>query len=157
MRRFATALLLALLTAATAPALAKEALPSADDPVVEARMMALAEELRCLVCQNQTLAASEASLAEDFRREIRDKIREGLTDEQIVTFLVDRYGDFVRYRPPLKASTVLLWFGPVLLMGLGIVALIVTLRRRRAIADEPELSPEERKKALKLLEGKDVK
>ncbi|MDH5527302.1 MAG: cytochrome c-type biogenesis protein CcmH [Nitrospirota bacterium] len=156
MRTLTAALWLALALLAPTAGFAREAVPNAEDPVVEERMMALASELRCLVCQNQTLAASEASLAEDFRREIRDKIKEGMSDEEIVTFLVDRYGDFVRYRPPLRPATVLLWFGPVLLMGIGLVALVATLRRRRSLAEEPELSAEERKLAEKLLKGKDA-
>lgn len=100
-------------------ALAAEAVPMADEPAVEARLQALSQELRCLVCQNETLAASRADLAEDLRREIRDMIRQGKTDPQIVEFLVARYGDFVRYRPPFKASTWLLWAGPFLMLLAG--------------------------------------
>jgi len=139
------------------PGFAKEALPNSDDPVIEARMMALAKDLRCLVCQNQTLAASEADLAKDFRREIRTLMKQGMSDDDVVTFLVDRYGDFVRYRPPLNATTLLLWAGPGLLIVGGGTVLAVALRRRRAAFahDNNELSEAEREKARKLLDEDD--
>lgn len=98
---------------------AAEAMPLATEPAVEARLQALSQELRCLVCQNETLAASRAELAEDLRREIRDMIREGKSDPQIVEFLVARYGDFVRYRPPFKPNTWLLWIAPFLMLLAG--------------------------------------
>ncbi len=91
---------------------AKEAAPAADDPVLEARMQRIAVELRCLVCQNQTIADSHAGLADDLRREIREQLLRGDTDEQVVQYMTDRYGDFVRYRPPMKGSTAVLWVGP---------------------------------------------
>ncbi|MDH4229717.1 MAG: cytochrome c-type biogenesis protein CcmH [Nitrospirota bacterium] len=137
----------------THPAAAREAAPVAEDPVVEARLKTLASNLRCLVCQNQTLADSEASLAEDFRREIRTLIKEGKSDDEIVAFLVDRYGDFVRYRPPFKATTALLWFGPLLLLVGGLTVLVITLRRRRATPVEPALSGDEHARAMALLQG----
>ena len=102
----------------------------ASDPLVEARLKSLSQELRCLVCQNQTLADSTAPLAEDLRREIRELIAKGMTDEEITNYLVARYGDFVRYRPPFKSQTALLWLGPTVMLIIGFVVLWVTLRRR---------------------------
>ena len=124
----------------TMPMLARaEAQPMGDDPVVEARLKSLSTELRCLVCQNQTLADSNAPLAEDLRREIRELISKGMSDKEIIDYLVVRYGDFVRYRPPLKSQTVLLWVGPALLLVAGFAGLWVTLRRRNALlADDNE-------------------
>lgn len=141
-----------------APAAAKEAVPTAEDPAVEARLMALAEELRCLVCQNQTLAASEAELAQDLRREIREMIQAGRSDKEITDYLVERYGDFVLYRPPFKATTVLLWLGPALLVGIGGTVLVTSLRRQRAqVPMEAPLSAEERRRLSKLLKDEDGK
>ena len=142
---------LALLLASTA-AWAKEAPPAAADPAIEARMMALASQLRCLVCQNESLAASNADLASDLREEIREMMRQGKTDKQIVAYLVARYGDFVLYKPPLMASTFLLWFGPLLLLLAGGYALVRRIRRRSA-APDPDLSAAERARAAKLLEA----
>jgi len=104
-----------------------------NDPVIESRLKALSQELRCLVCQNQTLADSSAPLAEDLRREIRELIAKGMTDEEITAYLVARYGDFVRYRPPLKSQTAILWAGPMLLLFAGFGMLLITLRRRNAL------------------------
>jgi cytochrome c biogenesis protein CcmG/thiol:disulfide interchange protein DsbE len=131
---------------------AKEAAPAAADPVLEKRVMTLAEELRCLVCQNQTLAESNAPLAEDLRNQVREKMREGKSDREVVDFLVERYGDFVLYRPPLKATTVLLWFGPLLLLAIGFAVLLRRVRRLRA-AEEPGISDADRKRAAELLAG----
>jgi len=128
---------------------AKEAVPMADDEAVEQRLIAIADELRCLVCQNESLAGSRAELAQDLRREIRSLIKAGKTDPEILDFLVSRYGDFVRYRPPLKPSTWLLWLGPFILLGTGLAALSWHLRRRRH--DDPPLSPEDKAKAAALL------
>src|SRR5207245_11469173 len=96
---------------------AKEAAPAAADPALEQRVMTLAAELRCLVCQNQTLADSNAPLAEDLRNQVREKMRQGASDSEIVDYMVARYGDFVLYRPPVKATTLMLWFGPLLLLA----------------------------------------
>lgn len=149
------ALLLALGAAATA---ADEAKPTVLDPVAESRTMALAAELRCLVCQNQTIADSNADLAVDLRREIREQVKAGKTDGEILDFMTARYGDFVLYRPPLKATTVLLWFGPALLFVVGFVVLFRVLRgrRERVAADRP-LSDAERARAEALLADVDEK
>jgi len=131
---------------------AKEAAPTAEDPVLEARLLAISEELRCLVCQNESLAGSRADLANDLRREVRMLIKEGKTDKEILDFMVVRYGDFVRYRPPVKPTTWLLWVGPFLLLGGGVFALIVFLRRqKRAQLAPAPLSDEERHRAQALL------
>ena len=115
---------------------AKEAALAAADPVLEARMTRIAAELRCLVCQNQTIADSNADLAQDLRRQVREMIQRGQTDAQIIEFMTARYGDFVLYRPPLKASTALLWFGPALLLVGGLAVLLLVLRRRSRMAPE---------------------
>jgi cytochrome c-type biogenesis protein CcmH len=120
----------ALLAAAPGSAQMREAPPLAADPAVEARVMHLASVLRCLVCQNQTLADSNAELAVDLRNQLREQVKAGRSDEQIVDYLVTRYGDFVLYRPPMKATTALLWVGPFLLLVGGLAALGLTLRRR---------------------------
>ena len=124
----------------------------AADPVAEKRLQALSEELRCLVCQNQTIADSNAELAQDLRREIRGMIKDGKSDKEIIDFMVVRYGDFVLYRPPVKGITLLLWGGPVALMLLGLVVLIRYLRRRAMrIADDRPLSADETSRADALL------
>ncbi len=147
------ALLLALL-AATSWAYAKDAAPAAADPALEQRVMALAAELRCLVCQNQTIADSSAPLAADLRNQVRERMRQGASDSQIIDFMVERYGDFVLYRPPVKATTLLLWLGPLLLFAAGLLVLLRRLRRRSA--PEPELSAAERERARKLLAGNEA-
>ncbi|HET9701464.1 MAG TPA: cytochrome c-type biogenesis protein [Burkholderiales bacterium] len=134
-------------------AAAKEAEPLAEDPVVEQRLNRLAEELRCLVCQNESLAGSRAELANDLRREVRDLIKAGKTDREIVDYLVERYGDFVRYRPPVRPSTFLLWFGPFLLLGGGAAALVFYLGKRRSRLQEQPLTDEDRRRAESLLGG----
>jgi cytochrome c-type biogenesis protein CcmH len=133
-------------------AMAKEAAPMAADLEVEKRMVAISEELRCLVCQNESLSGSHAELAQDLRREIRTMIAQGKTDKEILDFMVSRYGDFVRYRPPVKPTTWLLWGGPFLLMAGGIAALIAFLRRRARDNAAPALSEEEHRRAAALLE-----
>ena len=112
--------------------------------------MALASELRCLVCQNQTLADSHADLALDLRESIREQMKRGASDKEIVGFMTARYGDFILYRPPLKAATLLLWFGPFLLLAIGAAMLVRRIRRRPGAA--PELSEAERARAARLLE-----
>jgi len=102
-----------------------------EDPVLEKRVMALAEELRCLVCQNQTLADSHAALAVDLKNRIRELLREGKTEHEVLDFMVQRYGEFVLYRPPLRSATALLWAGPFLLLALGVSGWIAWLRKRK--------------------------
>jgi cytochrome c-type biogenesis protein CcmH len=130
---------------------------SAPDDAIENRFNAIAAELRCLVCQNESLAASNAELAHDLRREIRNMIQAGKSDGEIMDFMVDRYGDFVRYRPPLKGSTLLLWFGPALLFAGGLGGLFVYLRRRLRASDDRPLSEAERNEAERLLRGESEK
>ena len=132
---------------------AREAAPLAEDPAVEARLVEISQELRCLVCQNESLASSRAELADDLRREVRDLIREEKTDEEIKTFLVSRYGDFVLYRPEVKPLTWVLWFGPFLLLLLGVWALVRYVRQRRDQVPTTALSDEERQRAQDLLKG----
>ncbi|WP_455378816.1 cytochrome c-type biogenesis protein [Petrachloros mirabilis] len=130
---------------------AQEARPLAENPAVEARLKKLSVELRCLVCQNQTLADSNAPLAEDLRREVREMIAKNMTDDQIVEFLVARYGDFVRYRPPFKVATVLLWAGPFLLLVIGSAVMLISLRKRNLQENLPSISDDERQRAARLL------
>jgi len=130
---------------------AKEATPLAEDEAVEQRLISIADELRCLVCQNESLAGSRSDLANDLRREIRTLIRQGKTDAEVLDFLVSRYGDFVRYRPPLKPSTWLLWGGPFILLGVGLTVLMLFLRRRPKA--DSALSADEQRRAAKLLAG----
>jgi cytochrome c-type biogenesis protein CcmH len=132
-------------------AAAEEARPLADNPQVEARLKTLAVELRCLVCQNQTLADSHAPLAEDLRREVREMIAKDMSDKEIIDFLVQRYGDFVLYRPPWKASTTLLWLGPFLLLIAGATGLVFALRRRQKKLVDVTLSEEEHNRVAQLL------
>lgn len=113
----------------------REARPTADDPALEARMLALTAELRCLVCQNQTVADSHAALAVDLRDQVRDMLRKGASDDEVMRYMTDRYGDFVRYRPPLQGRTVLLWAGPAVLAVGGLAALLWQLRRRQQWAE----------------------
>jgi len=121
-----------------------------DDAALEKRVRELSTELRCLVCQNQTLAESNAPLAVDLRNQVREQLKAGKSERDVVDFLVARYGDFVLYRPPLKASTILLWTGPFLLLAFGLLLLFVKIRRK---APPPaELSEADRARAAKLLE-----
>jgi cytochrome c-type biogenesis protein CcmH len=145
-----------LLLAAVAPAFGGEAPTEAPDPALEARLMALARELRCLVCQNESLADSQADLAQDLRREIRELMRQGKSDAEIKRYLTDRYGDFVLYRPPLKSTTWFLWFGPFLLLVGGLAGFVYfLLRRRQSLPDSP-LDPEEAARVRALLDGQNT-
>ena len=114
---------------------AREAAPEAADPALEARMVRITSELRCLVCQNQTIADSNAALAVDLRREARSLLKQGKSDREVIDYMTDRYGDFVLYRPPMRATTVLPWFGPALMLVGGAVVLVVVLRRRSRLSD----------------------
>lgn len=132
-------------------AIAKEAAPLADDPVVEARMVKISEELRCLVCQNESLASSRAELAGDLRDEVRGLIRQGKSDAEIKQFLVTRYGDFVLYRPEVKPLTWVLWFGPFILLLGGLIGMALYLRQRRRPSGAAGLSDADRQRAEQLL------
>lgn len=145
-------LILILFALTTASAWSKEAAPLAQDEAIEKHMVAITEELRCLVCQNESLAGSHAELANDLRDEIRKMLKEGKTDKEILDFMTDRYGDFVRYRPPVKPTTYLLWFGPFALMLAGFFGLTAYLRSRGKRVTEPSaLSADEQKQADDLL------
>ena len=124
---------------------------SGDDPVVEKRLMDLSKELRCLVCQNETLADSQASLAEDLRREIREQIKAGKSDQEIISFLTQRYGQFILYRPRVTPTTYLLWFGPFVLLIGGLVVLFRYIRYNRDSVKEEPLNSEDRRRAAELL------
>jgi cytochrome c-type biogenesis protein CcmH len=140
------------LLALSARLLAGEAQPASEDPVLEARVMKLAAELRCLVCQNQSLADSHADLALDLKNQVREQMRSGKSDAEIRAYLVARYGDFVLYNPPLKPATWLLWVGPFVLMAAGAGGLALYLRRRRSRIGETELSPDDRARVRALLD-----
>lgn len=143
-----TALLLSVSLAA------KEAAPLAEDPAVEKRLVNIAEELRCLVCQNESLVGSQADLAKDLREEVRGLIKSGKSDEEVKDFLVSRYGDFVLYRPQVKPVTYALWAGPFILLLVGIVALVGFLRKRSKQVEQLEerpLSDADKKRAEALL------
>ncbi len=130
-----------------------------DNPVAEKRLQELSKELRCLVCQNETIADSNAELAVDLRREIRGMISDGRSDREILDFMVTRYGDFVLYRPPVKTITLVLWAGPILMLLLGLVLMRSYLKRRSSrVADAGKpLSPEEARRAEALLKEMDNK
>jgi cytochrome c-type biogenesis protein CcmH len=130
---------------------AQTAKPLAEDEAVERRVVAIAEELRCLVCQNESLAGSRADLALDLRRQIREQIKAGRTDEEILAYMTDRYGDFIRYRPPFKATTIALWAGPFLLLALAAGGVAWYVRGRRTRVATPALSPEEEARVARLL------
>ncbi|MFA7239176.1 MAG: cytochrome c-type biogenesis protein [Sulfuricellaceae bacterium] len=147
--KIVTAILMLMLTFGSA--IAKEAAPLAEDEAVEARLIGIAEEMRCLVCQNESLAGSHAELAEDLRREIRAQIKQGKSDQDVMDFMVTRYGDFVRYRPPVKPITWLLWFGPFILLVIGIAALVAFLLRRGRNIQETPLSDADHQRAAALL------
>jgi cytochrome c-type biogenesis protein CcmH len=134
-------------------AFAQNAQPTTADPVTNKRAVHLAEQLRCLVCQNQTIADSNAALAVDLRRQIREQIAQGKSDSEITGFMVERYGDFVLYRPPVKATTLLLWLGPPVLLLVGFGGLFRHLRARRKRVETRPLSDEERRQAQVLLGG----
>jgi cytochrome c-type biogenesis protein CcmH len=118
---------------------AKDAPLVSAEPELDKRVLAVTSELRCLVCQNETIAASSADLAVDLRNQVRDMLRKGQSEKEIIDYMTARYGDFVLYRPPVRTTTALLWFGPPLLMGVGLLTLWLVLRRRsRLSADQFE-------------------
>lgn len=145
--------ILLILFATIAPsAFAKDAQPIADDPQLEERVMAVSRELRCLVCQNETLADSRADLAVELRNQIREQMKAGKSDKEVISFVTARYGDFVLYRPPIRPSTYLLWFGPFILLLAGLVLLFRYVKRRRELIVETPLTPAERNRAELLLQ-----
>ena len=136
---------------------ARDAVTLADDPVTEQRLISSSEEMRCLVCQNESLAGSRTDLANDLRREIRILISEGKSDDQIRSFMVERYGDFVLYRPPVKPVTWLLWIGPFVILGIGIAGLLMYLRRRNSSVPNVVLTDADNQKIDALLNAADKK
>ena len=144
-------LFIVLLICSSFNAQAKVAANTSADPALEARMMVIAEELRCLVCQNETIAASHADLAVDLKTQIRIKLTQGQSQKQILDFMVERYGDFVLYRPPLKTTTVLLWLGPFTLLAIALLMLVLNVRRRRRSVQPAALSDADIAKARELL------
>ncbi len=133
---------------------ANEATSMAKDPVLEAQVMAISHELRCLVCQNQTIADSDAELAIDLRNQVREMIVAGKNEDEIIDYMVVRYGDFIRYRPPVQPTTYVLWFGPFILFAVGLGVLVLNIRSRRRNAgevDEEQLSTDERERVQTLL------
>jgi cytochrome c-type biogenesis protein CcmH len=153
--RVASVLVLSALFA-LAPAQAKEAALLAEDPLIEKRLIHISEELRCMVCQNESLASSRAELANDLREEVRKLIREDRSDSQIKEYLVTRYGDFVLYKPEVKPLTWVLWFGPFLLLLLAIVGMAYYLRQRQSAQNSSSaLSDEDRRKVQEILKSGD--
>lgn len=135
-------------------AYAGEAALTNEDPVLEKQVMALSEKLRCLVCQNQTIADSHAELAIDLRNQVREQLRQGKSEQEVLDYMVERYGDFVLFLPQVKSITWLLWFGPFLLLVLGLGVLVIKLRQRRKLIQQvPALSAEEHARAAVLLSG----
>lgn len=147
-----------MLLSVAGPALsAKEAQPSAADPVLEERVMKLSRELRCLVCQNETLADSRADLAEDLRTQIREQMKAGKSDKEIINYLTSRYGKFILYNPPVDPTTYMLWFGPFVLLLGGLVLLFRYVKQRSGVIAEAPLSAEERRQAEALLASENGK
>ena len=151
--RLALLLLLAAVAVFPLRVFAADAVPTEKDSVAASRAVGLAEKLRCLVCQNQTIADSNAELAQDLRRQVREQIAAGRSDDQIIDYMVARYGDFVLYQPPVKATTALLWAGPALLLLLGFFGLVRFLRTRRGQPEAAPLTIEEHERATRLLTG----
>lgn len=141
-KRMLRALLLCVVVWSPLAVWAGEAAPASEDPILEARMLAIASELRCLVCQNQTIADSHAELAVDLRRQVREMLLAGKSEQEITDYMTARYGDFVLYRPPFKALTALLWIGPAAMVVIGLGTLFVVLRRRSRM-DADQFEPEE--------------
>ena len=131
---------------------AREAEPVVADPALESRVLKLSEKLRCLVCQNQSIAESNADLALDLRDQVREQLSAGKSEDDVVDYMVARYGDFVLYEPPMKLSTILLWAGPATLAVLGIVFLLLRLARRNK-AESVHLDAKQRARAQALLKG----
>lgn len=132
---------------------AREAAPTAFDPIAHSRVVEVSEQLRCLVCQNQSIAESNAELAVDLRNQVIEQVKAGKTNEEIVDYMVERYGDFVLYKPPFKSSTLVLWLGPVALFVIGLLAFWINVRRRKTVVEETvkPLTQEEKEMAERLL------
>jgi len=141
------------MAASSGLAVGREAPLMAEDPKLEARLVDISQELRCMVCQNESLASSHAELADDLRNEVRELIRSGKSDQEVKDFLVARYGDFVLYRPAVKPLTWVLWFGPFALLVIAAIFLGVYLRQRRALTAPAAMSDDERERAKQLLKG----
>lgn len=148
------AILVASSLACSLPALAADAQPAVADPALEARVLKLSENLRCLVCQNQSIAESQAELALDLRAQVREQLAAGKSEQEVKDYMVARYGDFVLYQPPVKGTTALLWAGPgaLMLAGLGWLGWRLASRRKEA---EPALTPEDHARARALLDGRE--
>src|SRR3989338_7232102 len=144
-------LLIALLCLLPVFVHAGEATDMAADPILEKRMIGLAEKLRCLVCQNESLASSHSGLAEDLRREVREQMQKGLSDQEIIDYVVPRYGVFVFFAPPVKKTTLVLWYGPFALLLTGIGVLVYQLRKRKNLITETEFSSQDAQRAAELL------
>ncbi|MDR0672686.1 MAG: cytochrome c-type biogenesis protein CcmH [Zoogloeaceae bacterium] len=154
MRHFFLKTMLGALLLLAVFAHAEEARPLAEDPAAERRLVEISSELRCLVCQNETIAASNADLAQDLRAQIRAMIQEGKSNADITDYMVARYGDFIRYRPPFKGITLLLWLGPFFFFLVGGIGLRVYLvRRNRVLAADAPLSAEDERRADALIAG----
>jgi cytochrome c-type biogenesis protein CcmH len=151
-------LLFILIAGVPISGIAKDAQPSAADPVLEERVMNLSRELRCLVCQNETLADSRADLAVDLRDQIREQMKAGKSDQEIIAFLTERYGKFILFRPPMDPTTYFLWFGPFVLLLGGLIFLFRYVKRRRELIPDQPLSAVDRSRAESLLKasGKEI-
>ncbi len=145
--------LLLIICSVAFTAMARDAQPLGSDPEIEKRLMSLSQELRCLVCQNETLADSRADLAEDLRQQIREQMKAGKSDKEIIAFLTARYGDFVLYRPRVTPVTYLLWFGPFILLLAGLTLLYRQLKQRRTLIVNQPLSQADRRQAEELLDA----
>ena len=151
MKRSLALLLLAFCFASVAPAQVRRPEPVKGDAALEERLHKLSQQLRCLACQNETLADSRADLAEDLRDEIREQMKAGKSDKEIISFLTERYGQFILYRPQVTPTTYLLWFGPFVLLLAGLAVLFYYIKQRRNMITEQPLSAEERKRAEEML------
>ena len=153
LKRAAAALALSAALILPAVSQAREAAPTAFDPVAHERVVQVSEQLRCLVCQTQSIAESNAELAVDLRNQVIEQVKAGKTNKEIIDYMVERYGDFVLYRPPFKSTTYILWIGPIALFLIGLGAFYVNLRRRkRVVASEAKpLTADEQALAADLL------
>ena len=153
---FAGGLMVAVAALSAGSVAAAEAEPTAFDPIAHQRVVEVSEQLRCLVCQNQSIAESNAELAVDLRNQVIEQVKAGKTNKEIIDYMVERYGDFVLYKPPFKMTTAILWLGPLALFVIGVGAFYVNLRRRKRLVEEAvkPLSKEEQALAADLLSGR---